>query len=135
MTRCDKCGAAYMQEFERDGSPIVDCRCAACGNETWILVDDGTYALDGSLRSTDPCFRLAGHWSGKPSVQQVVDVQLLFPQLKVAGFSALWRRAVAHEEIKFGSYTQEHVSYLASVLHELGLETSQSADPLSVKPG
>ncbi len=132
MLKCEKCGVGDMLEISRNG-PQANCRCVPCGHETWFVVYDGTYGLDGSWRSTEPFFLLTGRWTPKPTVKQVLDVQELFPQLKDAGFSALWRQAVAHEEIRFGLHSQDGVTYLADVLRSFGLETTQYDDPMSAK--
>jgi hypothetical protein len=123
MVKCSECSSGNWQETSRDGG-MLHYRCQDCGKESLMLVSEGTYALDGSLRSYAPCFHLTGHWTVKPAVQQVVLVREMFPHLHAAGFSALWRSAVAQENIKFGSYIQEHADSLAGELQRLGLETA-----------
>ncbi|WP_426104772.1 hypothetical protein [Massilia sp. TSP1-1-2] len=71
---------------------------------------------------------LTGRWVGKPEVPQVLEVRKQFPQVQPAGFSALWRQAVAHAEINFGCNIQSHNAYLETLLNPLGLVTTQTAD-------
>jgi hypothetical protein len=130
MIECVKCGAESMPVVSSQGSK-VNLRCT-CGHEAWVLADYETDWPNGPLPSNEPCFHLNGCWTGKPSVKQVVGVLALFPGLKEAGFSALWRKAIAHENIYFGSNIQEQVDNMARELHGLGVETRQALDGMTV---
>jgi hypothetical protein len=120
-----------MLETARTGSQRF-YRCEGCGFESWILVTEGTYTLDGTLRQTDPCFHLTGRWKAKPELKQVALVAKLFPHLQAAGFSALWRSAMAHEDIEFGLFNQTNADELVRKLHAIGLDATLKLDMYSL---
>ncbi len=134
MEKCSACGSGYREQTSREGNRL-NYRCQGCAKQSYILVQEGPLALDGSVRSTAPCFYLTGRWAAKPAVKEVTQVSDMFPQLQAAGFSALWRCAVAREEIKFGCYVQEHADELAAELQKLGVATAQCINRASIPEG
>lgn len=129
--KCFKCGSNHILETGRAGSQRF-YRCEGCGDESWILVTEGTLAVDGTPRNAQPCFHLTGRWRAKPELRQVAQVAKLFPHLQAAGFSALWRAAVAKEDIKFGIFKQVHLDEMVKELHGAGLETMHTLDLYSL---
>lgn len=109
-----------MLEFRRIGSKC-DLRCYNCGNEAWIMVLDGQFARRDL--GDEPYCRLFGRWHGKPNVKQVLSVLEFRPEFKAAGFSALWRQAVANTEVDFGVYRVSIAERIAVELRLFGVET------------
>ena len=127
---CNKC-ESHLMVLIGDAPSQQNYRCRACGAEHWIYVTRVPTEPDGSMRDVGQLLILKARWTGKPRIEQVKLVVKLFPRLQAAGFSAMWRTAVANDPIDLGVFSKEDLEYFMSALQEIGLSTSYELDELS----